>query len=1460
MRIAGITQINNYISLFSEYSQNDTPNALQRQLESHHEELTEWILSNRIIEHIFGPNLHVEVIKQSQIVLNFIVARITPEHVDTIWSAAQLKHCSKQVLDLLTQLVKNMSIASVLHLYSLLRRIEPKDHSEQTLCLASGILKYIWTKALNIPVEQAANISGGMKLGAPLSELGANLVKSPIFTMLPARGDDDHSSTSASMGSEDEDVEFDATEIAPTKTVQRLSVDEDYDSSWASNSSSNEEVDVKLKEQRKALKLQRKLRKRQGVSVQKLDRKSESESESDEDGAEMNVSPTGFNEGIAQPSVYGINSQLLERQNSPVNTIMAKAVEVNESCDETMNGSKKDESSIVPSEGQDESLLSDSNNSCRSSHVSQSSLKNMQDFEGESDSDITSLSPSQLRAKKRQMAANLKSAFDKSSHDAKATLPNGEVQGASADLAKFTIENLCKPDQTLLWDLLQDGAIDQLAEGLAVDCEKVLCNLICWLADRRIRMKFIEGNSTLFALRFRCLTTNGVLAGCLENLENNRSVIVSLRLLPKLFMSFQQYRGGPDIHKVTLWADQDRRMLKHFFANLLLHTSKQHTSKLYNHTEEMQTRLQFLSFVFSAAGSPENFKLTLEQMDILWNCLANDSGCRDELFNWLLNQIRVRDQHALGTELLHYILKEKMPLLKPENFTMIALELLQHLCGSILSHSNQDDEITTVAIKQLWDIALTTTNTDVSMAAIKHLNNYYIHLQNINKVPLDKEEEFIEECMDYLKTSSSKLAEDEERHSTIIQRALTLLKTHLEVFRCRYSYHLRKMQLSGDISIVPHRAKAVERASLQMLRISCHPAPISDKMQFEMQSTDFVGELRAEITHWWTNVIGKCKAELVTSVPVDGPIRLLSHGKELHHEDDEKTLAEFGIKDMSIVFLSIGAQNRQQKRSRDAIEPASLLPPPPKDKLPMTLLLKQSYFEQLFSLTQRLGSMKGTSHIRAQVLSRRVWDIIQILPTSPDLLNRFNEITSTAEDDSAMDTSSTSQQQSMSFVFNSLLSPNSPQKLIYSVQIVEWLRRTSKKEDNWSKRFVECGGLQHIFDIFVSGVLQQTDSESSWNEWKQDCLASLLQLIYQFGITNPLTKDAKPDVPTVTHEVEPIVKKKQRRKGSIDKLLVHQFNNKLLSMLNDVDSMLRVLLTILQEATSRTNDVNCYQTGFWGRAQVIHHTITFLTSWMFSDVQVHKSLFQWPTVNNLLKRLVLDDPDPAVRREACSGFYRMCLGFTPAGKKGLMFIPPLLNSLLTFLSVAQSMRAPKATENEDIAFVEKEPYGPGCKDYFWLVCRLVDSLDRQTMDEHGNVNFDKLCTYIAEAIVKREIRESRQTNAEDEGLRGLLSLMTMSLKHNPPFKNSTEGRKFMTDIFEALFKLPNQAARNLPKCKAQSTRSTAFDLLVEFAKGCESNLAALITLLKEQHDSNSHTPYPWDFWPHDDCRYDSVTV
>lgn len=154
-----------------------------------------------------------------------------------------------------------------------------------------------------------------------------------------------------------------------------------------------------------------------------------------------------------------------------------------------------------------------------------------------------------------------------------------------------------------------------LGESLALETEKALGSLLCFHTEKIVRKRFIEAS--------------------LANIANNRSVIVSLRLIPKLLASFQQFR---DIgtHQVTTWAEKQHKMMHHFFNNLKCYSMfvkyqrnliQSHSSSeqlqpvlnvslvrnqngdlMYSHTTQIQVRLQFLASIFCDIGSPKNYK------------------------------------------------------------------------------------------------------------------------------------------------------------------------------------------------------------------------------------------------------------------------------------------------------------------------------------------------------------------------------------------------------------------------------------------------------------------------------------------------------------------------------------------------------------------------------------------------------------------------------------------------------------------------------------------------------------------------------------------------------------------------------------------------------------------------------------------------------------------------------------
>uniref|UniRef100_A0A1B0CAV9 ubiquitinyl hydrolase 1 n=2 Tax=Lutzomyia longipalpis TaxID=7200 RepID=A0A1B0CAV9_LUTLO len=1568
MRLSGMAQINAHINLFNDICTSDTV----AEVEVVGQKLADWLTENQIISHLFGPNLHVEVIKQSHIVLNFLAVenQITEDHINLIWQAAQLKHCSKPIYDILPALVKNLAPRPAMHLYQLLCRLDPKEHTEQSIYIASALTKLIWSRdscrqssvdsffSGSVPGVSAAAQSALMRNVATVASSSENSVsiegsnseeeqqeedssegrKSPI----EVEGSDSgappckqarHKNCCGETTDESTKVEADVVDdveldkgIPPTLTImgKRISILPD-------GSSSDDGLDgtENFSVMRKRLRKRRKMRVLSKKQMQQIAEMSDGESHSD--GA-----------------VVGNDSDCSE-------THLPSAVLSHLHSDGSFIG--------AISEGQLMDLLSGAeNDGSYSSPMSNKSEKNMADFDDEDSPceeeleqlasrghclaaftlprtrTITNVLGKGVKATKAAAAAVEKSSQESTnSSTTSATTTSTTTQGT------FKLNDVCQPGNTLLWDLLQDDKIGQLGESLALEAEKALGTLLCFNTDKFIRMKFVEG--------------------CLMNLANNRSVIVCLRLLPKMFASFQQFRAT-DTHQVTMWAERHHKMMFHFFNNLKYYAVSTKTQNqgqilnqngvpMYSHLTQVQVRLQFLTSVFSSMGSPEPFRLSLEQVDALWAWLANDPECSDCLFAWLQTQAKGSgDQHALGIDTLQHLYIRKLPELRPEGISMVALGLFQQLCSlaRLAAHydTGSDMSLDIVGMSHLWKIALRASNTDVSLAAIQYINSYYMGQQ------LKLEKEFVAQCMNHLTQAAEDLNNvDNQEHALMcVQRALMLLNTHLETFRRRYAYHLRRWALEGK-GIASHSALRSEGPG-PPIRIILQPAGVPDKSILHLHSTDLVADLKAEVAKWWESIQSGVKSSGATA-PVlglllsEGPLRIITQGQEITAEYDERSLADVGFKDNQMVYVSLGG--RSSGRRRDPGDHPSLQPPPPKECLPTVLLLQPKYFEQLFKLMQTLGDMKTLGkggnrqpHTKAQLLSRRVWDILAMLPTSPTLLENFKNIMKVGKGDEEMETDAPDKPSMMNV--EDLLDPRNLQKFMYSLHIVESLcktkftagkvaektptkaqavkatnpakaaskgqispkgaqskkaavekadgdanlsstpmeleeqavvaENTSSAQENanpkgdakemevseaenvppsdaenqpppqpdvikakkvlgpeitisWSTIFVKCGGLRKLYDILMSGVLQPDESVGGddFNEWRHDCLASLLRILCLLGM-----EEMKPDDTLLT---------------------IPKLNEYMLPMMV-VKPTLKRLSSILTDSSLPLNPHH-FKTGIWGRAQVIHFTMNLLVCFVHSSPQAREQLWSDPDNCTWLQRLILNDPEPAVRREACAGLYRICLG---NAKTFYEITAPLLSKLISFLPTAEKMTC--QSQNINLSPDEgKEPYGPACRDYFWLLCRLVDTMTTEMMKEGldapqtSAIDIENLCRQVSKSILERDFLEMRHGH-QDDGLVGLINLMANLIKFDPSFKQSSDGQEFIERIFECLFDLPSADNRQKPKCKSQSARAAAYDLLVEMCKNSAKNYALLHGKLMGQHKSGPHSSYPWDYWPREDGR------
>lgn len=392
-------------------------------------------------------------------------------------------------------------------------------------------------------------------------------------------------------------------------------------------------------------------------------------------------------------------------------------------------------------------------------------------------------------------------------------------------------------------------------------------------------------------------------------------------------------------------------------------------------------------------------------------------------------------------------------------------------------------------------------------------------------------------------------------------------------------------------------------------------------------------------------------------------------------------------------------------------------------------------------------------------------------------------------------------------------------------------------DNKWSETFIKCGGLKHLYDIFISGQLQQsTYPKELLNEWRHDCLASLLRILWLMGFEEDYHEDM-------------LVSISKPKDFMLEMMSVDECLKRLSSILND---------EAYANYLANTSAYHHLRTGFWGRAQVVQFAMNIMVSFVHASADARKSLWSYPDYCNWVQKFILDDPEPAVRREICAGLYRICLGNTQSHQ---LLLAPLLRKLISFLSVAEKMTTYNHHNPYMLTDDGKEPYGPACRDYFWLLARLVDtlspemiktSLESSSFSEDA-INIEKLCQSVAQSILTRDYYETRY-GMQDDGLVGLINLMSNLVKYDPTFKYSSKAMQFIEQIFEFLFDMPSPNNRQKPKCKSATSRAAAYDLLVELCKNCPKNYTFLHNKLLAQHTPGPKPPYPWDYWPRDEGR------
>ncbi|KAG0029169.1 hypothetical protein BGZ81_004061 [Podila clonocystis] len=159
-------------------------------------------------------------------------------------------------------------------------------------------------------------------------------------------------------------------------------------------------------------------------------------------------------------------------------------------------------------------------------------------------------------------------------------------------------------------------------------------------------------------------------------------------------------------------------------------------------------------------------------------------------------------------------------------------------------------------------------------------------------------------------------------------------------------------------------------------------------------------------------------------------IRIFYHGKDFSISIDHKTLEELNVESGQTFLAS-------KRPTSNVFRQMSV-----QRQLPTDLLLKPGFFErirQILLLDEKYAS--------------QAWDIVTRLPTSPVLLQSFQNFKEDVD-------------------WNVLLDARSPFLLLYSLQILNFLIKEDQLQDSvdqkWTKKFVELGGQQYLITLLMS--------------------------------------------------------------------------------------------------------------------------------------------------------------------------------------------------------------------------------------------------------------------------------------------------------------------------------------------------------------------------------------------------------
>ena len=579
---------------------------------------------------------------------------------------------------------------------------------------------------------------------------------------------------------------------------------------------------------------------------------------------------------------------------------------------------------------------------------------------------------------------------------------------------------------------------------------------------------------------------------CIENIKLNEFVMKSCEMIKGLLDSFPS--GNPQgpglISKSTLMKNLD---LEHNFievlnTNLVLF-KKSALEQAYKeigdnepegsdyeavfsiikvgkdlnlpYLEELKQRLAFLSYIFT---TNQDFltqaNLTLLHETFVLNAVSEqESG---QFFYWLsLFMTSWSYSNILSNEFKLFIFKDLILKIEPSSFTTSAFECFEKFFiglnkehGLVKSYYYEESlevlDIKLIAIENLWDIMLESSNDSVFSYASRLLMRIYRGMQVCE---VSTQEEFIHTCMSSISSSLSQ--EQNDFSVNKISRCLSLLLQFIEAFEntsretgkdvvisiknnCSSERNHEFSVILKSTALWSHAREVITKeVNLKTSLLFLHRGQMIDSKEDKKTLEDLGIDGSAKI------IISEDTGTEMEMMNIDKPVEdissNISHLKGIFDDLDDDilklALEKFNNQVEETVMYLLDESNKERLRSQLTQQKT---PEVPKQVYKISEILSNS--EAYFSLFFNLLSLKSYK------IEETTWSLLHKLPVNKQLLHSIQNIDGSED-------------------WNDLFDKTSIHKLLYSLQIVDKI--LSGEAESWKQFFFELGGAHHLYTILV---------------------------------------------------------------------------------------------------------------------------------------------------------------------------------------------------------------------------------------------------------------------------------------------------------------------------------------------------------------------------------------------------------